>query len=292
MKPLAWDLLQVLRRNRDGSHATQYERKRMVMQFAHDVHRLGFKGLRLRNVSQKHVLKVIECWRRGEHQPPVSDATLMNRLAALRWALEKVGKSRVLPETNRALGLESRRPIPSVSKALTLTEKALNKVTDAHIRQSLRLQAVFGLRRSEAMKIHPQWADRGDRLLLKASWTKGGRPREVPIRTQEQRQVLEVAKVLAGNGSLIPNHKSYRQHLATWEYQTRRAGLSKTHGLRHAYAQARYQELTGRKPPILGGMPSQALTGEQKAQDREARLQIAAELGHSRVSITNVYLGV
>ena len=31
------------------------------------------------------------------------------------------------------------------------------------------------------------WADRGGHLHLKASWTKGGRERTLPIRTREQR---------------------------------------------------------------------------------------------------------
>jgi integrase len=49
---------------------------------------------------------------------------------------------------------------------------------------SLRLQRAFGLRREEAIKLQPRWADRGDHLQLKASWTKGGRERTVPIRTE------------------------------------------------------------------------------------------------------------
>ena len=49
---------------------------------------------------------------------------------------------------------------------------------------SLRLQQAFGLRREEALKIQPRWADRGEHLHLKASWTKGGRERTVPIRTR------------------------------------------------------------------------------------------------------------
>jgi hypothetical protein len=40
--------------------------------------------------------------------------------------------------------------------------------------------------------------------VLKGSWTKGGRPRTVPITTPEQRAVLDAAHRLAGSGSLIP----------------------------------------------------------------------------------------
>ena len=41
-------------------------------------------------------------------------------------------------------------------------------------RMSLRLQAAFGLRREASIKIVPAWADRGDTLVLKDSWNKGG----------------------------------------------------------------------------------------------------------------------
>jgi hypothetical protein len=74
---------------------------------------------------------------------------------------------------------------------------------------SLRLQAAFGLRREESIKIEPAAADQGDRIVLKASWTKGGRRREIPIRNEEQRTLLDHAKRLAGSGSLIPPHLRY-----------------------------------------------------------------------------------
>jgi hypothetical protein len=62
-------------------------------------------------------------------------------------------------------------------------------------------------------------------------------------------------------------------------------------GLRHAYAQQRYVELTGWKAPAAGGPLSKTLTPEQRDQDREVRLIISKELGHEREQITAVYLG-
>ena len=66
---------------------------------------------------------------------------------------------------------------------------------------------------------------------------------------------------------------------------------AKAHGLRHAYAQSRYRELTGRAAPAAGGAHSPALSAEEKAGDRKARLTISRELGHEREQITAVYLG-
>ncbi|MGH8627536.1 MAG: hypothetical protein ACREYC_20450, partial [Gammaproteobacteria bacterium] len=63
------------------------------------------------------------------------------------------------------------------------------------------------------------------------------------------------------------------------------------HGLRHEYAQSRYQELTGWKAPAAGGPKSAELTADQKRLDQDARIAISCELGHEREQITAVYLG-
>jgi hypothetical protein len=121
--------------------------------------------------------------------------------------------------------------------------------------------------------------------------TKGGRPRTVPISTAEQRTVLDQAHRLAGAGSLIPAHKTYIQQRHTYDGQCKAAGLSNMHGLRHHYAQARYEALTGWKAPAAGGPVARMLTSTQRAQDISARQTISRELGHERPQITAVYLG-
>jgi hypothetical protein len=156
---------------------------------------------------------------------------------------------------------------------------------------SLELQQAFGLRREEAIKFRPGYADRGDHLALKASWTKGGKARVVPVRTTEQRDLLDRAHQLAGRGALIPSERSYRQQLRIYERHTVNAGLSKLHGLRHAYAQERYEKLTGWKAPAAGGPPSRTLSDVERVIDREARLTISRELGHERPEIVGVYCG-
>lgn len=213
---------------------------------------------------------------------------MRNRCAHLRWWAEHTGKPGVVP-SNSELGLPARGYDPT-PKAHELDHR-LDSVASPHVRASLELQAAFGLRREEAMKIQPATADEGDRLRLEGSWCKGGREREIPIETPEQRAVLDRAHGLAGRGSLIPPDRSYVQHLRCWERETRLAGLSKTHGLRHQYAQQRYQALTGRPAPAAGGPASKELTGPQRAENRNARQTIARELGHERIAITTVYLG-
>jgi len=81
------------------------------------------------------------------------------------------------------------------------------------------------------------------------------------------------------------------QQLRVYEGNTLRVGLSNMHGLRHAYAQHRYEELTGWKAPAAGGPGSKNMTPEQREIDREARLNISRELGHEREAVTAAYLG-
>ncbi len=144
----------------------------------------------------------------------------------------------------------------------------------------------LGRRQRASSDTHPRLP-----LVLKDTWTKGGKAREIPIRTTEQREVLDRAHRMAGRGSLIPADRNYVQQLRVYEGHTARAGLSKLHGLRHAYAQQRYQELTGWKCSAAGGTESGALTPEEKAQDKEARLTISRELGHEKEGVTAIYLG-
>jgi hypothetical protein len=113
----------------------------------------------------------------------------------------------------------------------------------------------------------------------------------VPIRTDEQRALLEEVRVLARGGALIAPERNYVEQLHRYERQLRNARLTKLHGLRHAYAQQRYEELTGWKAPVAGGPAANSLREAQRALDRGARETISQELGHERISISAVYLG-
>ncbi|MDE0205659.1 MAG: integrase domain-containing protein [Candidatus Tectomicrobia bacterium] len=248
---------------------------------------MGFMRLKAKNLKEKHAVALIERWK-GEG---LSAGTLKNRMGVLRWVYEKVGKSWMLARRNADYGIENRRYLTNMNKAQDLNLERLERVKSEHVRLSVQMQREFGLRREEALKIDAAWADRGDWLVLKGSWTKGGRPREIPIATGAQRELLDRVKAFTVGRSLIPADSSYIEHLKRYENQTTAAGLEKLHGLRHAYAQRRYQELTGRPAPVAGGRKVEELSSEEKRQDRDARLQISEELGHRRPEILAQYVG-
>ena len=111
------------------------------------------------------------------------------------------------------------------------------------------------------------------------------------MRTEQQREVLNRAHRLTGRGSLIPANCNYVHQMRVYEGNTRRARLHHMHGLRHAYAQDRYEELTGLKCPAAGGPVARELTPEQRERDSEARVTISRELGHERAAVVGAYLG-
>jgi Phage integrase, N-terminal/Integrase len=287
MKNLNYDLKQLCRRNHDGSYATQHAREAILTQIANQLYALGFKDMKAASLKPKHVMALVELWKAQS----LSAGTIKNRMTELRWWAEKVNKMNVMARDNDHYGIARRSYVTNVSQARTLSDGDLSKITDPYTRISLKLQAAFGLRREESIKFRPEWADNGDRLMLKASWTKGGREREIPIRNDQQRTVLDEARQLAGKGSLIPAEKTYVQQLQRFKAQCQAAGIYHVHGHRHHYAQERYRELTGWLCPARGGPKSRELTLEQKGLDRRARLVISEELGHGRERIVATYLG-
>jgi hypothetical protein len=286
MNSLEFSIKQLTVHNQDGSHATRANRHRGLMAISGELHELGFKLKSAHNLKPRHVEALVAHWKGRQ----ITDETIRNRLGWIRWVGDHVGKPGLIPKDNAVFGLAERTPYQG-SKARRLDAETLDKVRDETIRQALRLQAAFGLRREEALKFRPSIADKGDHIVLKASWCKGGRSRIIPITHPRQREILDAVAKVAGDGSLIPTGRNYKKHLQTYKAETRRAGLGQAHGLRHAYAQWRYKVLTGWDCPAKGGPSAEALSATDRHFDSLARMQISNELGHSRIDVTDTYLG-
>ena len=287
MKDLNYQLSKLCRDNRDGGFSTQATRSRILDLIANQLKELGYRRMQPRSLKPKHVEALVAHWQ----DQSISTGTLKNRLSALRWWARKVNKPSIIGKDNTVYGIGQREYVARESKAQELDENKIAQIKDQYARLSIRLQAAFGLRREESIKFNPSYAMQSHCIRLKSSWTKGGRARTVPIKNDEQRQLLQEVKVLAKGGSLIPAQLNYVQQLHRYERQLRNEGLSKLHGLRHAYAQRRYEELTGWKAPVAGGPTLKQLTPDQLAPDYDARVIVSNELGHARVEISAVYLG-
>jgi site-specific recombinase XerD len=277
---------QILQSARVGSYETQDARKKILHLFSNDLVALGYGLRHIKGLQEKHIMAVLKSWMKDK----IQNSTLKNRTSALRFLCKCINKPSII-KSNEEIGIGKRKYLPTENKAIHNPD--FSRITNSYVHISLQLQRVFGLRREEAIKIKPHIADKNNQLELLSSWCKGGRGRMVPIRTEEQRYWLEQAKIQAGKfgNSLIPEKKKYINQRDIYDKQVQRAGLKNLHGLRHAYAQNRYKELTGWEAPIAGGPRSKQLTHEQKQIDHQARMILSETLGHSRKYITSNYLG-
>lgn len=288
MKDLNYSIKKVCDRNRDGSFTTRSNRERMLDQVATQINRMGFRDAKdVQDLKPKHVHRLVEHWQKND----IGVGTIKNRMSALRWLAEKVGNNNLVKPRNEDYGIENRVYVTNEDKSVRFEQDKINAIADPYVQASALLQREFGLRREEAMKFQPSYADKGDHIILKPSWCKGSREREIPIRNDSQRAALERVHELAKQGSLIPRNKMYKDQIGTFERSMAKVGLSRSHGARHAYAQERYRDLTNRDCPAKGGKTSNELTKAEKAIDRSAREQISQELGHEREQVTAQYLG-
>lgn len=285
LKSINYSIFELIKKHKDKmSYEHRHGMTGRLKIAAKDLHQLGYVVRNISGLKQKHVSALVGHWqKRG-----LSVGTIKNRLADFRFVCNALGRSNVIKENND-YSIGSRVMIPTENKAII--DPDFSKIDNQHLRVSLELQRVFGLRREECLKIMPHLADKKDHLWLQGSWTKGRVERKIPILTKEQRLWLNRAKRLTTKSqSLIPNGKSYIHQRNLYNRLTREIGYKNLHGLRHAYAQRRYKELTGWFSPIEGGKSRKELSIAERKIDRWARMIISRDLGHSRVAITRVYL--
>ena len=101
MRQLNFDLLRMLEGDREGSHGTRRGRRYVLAQAAETLHRLGYRGLRARGFKGRHIEALIEEWRRQG----LSDGTIKNRIAHLRWLAKKIGKPGIVRRDNASYGI-------------------------------------------------------------------------------------------------------------------------------------------------------------------------------------------
>ena len=278
-----------------ASFATQDKRADVLYAGFKTLLALGFRLDTVMSLRGKHIEALAKDW----HARGFSASTLHNNLSIFRTFAEWIGKAGMVRDIQHYLGSGvttrssiahednswSRRGIDVAAKIDQVHQN------DVRVALQLRLQLAFGLRAREAMQLRPHIADQGTYLSI-THGTKGGRDRVEPIRTPQQRELLDLAKTFCPTPS--SSTSDAQCNLAQWKnhyYQvvrscgiTREDGIT-SHGLRHQYANERYRELTGSDSPVRGGAPVDRDT------DRAAREVIAEELGHSREGVTTHYLG-
>ncbi|WP_447975375.1 integrase domain-containing protein [Nitrospira sp. Kam-Ns4a] len=280
------------------STATLEKRSQVLFGAFRTLRELGYQLPSVRGLGGRHVRALCEAWTaRG-----LSAAEWQNRLSVLRVFAAWINKPGLVDQVARNYREQMRRTYVATRDKSWAAQgvEARARIAELATREpriaaALALQREFGLRVRESLCVRPHLADQGTHLAVNRG-TKGGRDRTVPITTPEQRAALERAKALTrgtqtlgqGERTGLTYHQVERRYYYVMEREglTRKTGLT-SHGLRHEYAQERYEALTGAPSPVRGG--------DVEAGDPErvaiARMTVAEDLGHSRESVTHAYLG-
>lgn len=287
-----------------SSIATMRQRWALFVRYAQK--ELGIRDMRqIEKVHlQQYAAQLRERFDRGE----LKSATTQNYLSVANRVMEIArGDKTVHLDPVREAGLPHRSGICTESRAVSPEAHHLAQgLVSERIGVLLDLQREFGLRFEESAKLDAAraltQAERSGTVRI-LDGTKGGRLRIVPLtRPEPQLAALRAAARVQGeHHSLIPAAQSYAAFRGAAYREIAATGIH-FHGERHSYAQERYQTLIGAPCPVVAGVShrahhpylSQALqisTADARERDHAARLQIALEMGHGRIDVTNSYLG-
>lgn len=254
---------------------------------------------RMEHINNDHLRAyALELKNRG-----LSPSSQQNYVSAVNRVIETARQDREV-RLNPTEVADRRTAVAKESKA---NANSSNVKVSERVGALIGLQREFGLRFEESAKLSASSALRQAEKLgvIKVErGTKGGRTREVPITRPGQLEALRrAAEVQGSDRSMIPADKSYVDFKRE-AYREIEKFEFRFHGERHAYAQRRYQDLTGVAAPVqvqdrIEGQTwahyvslKLGITVYQAQQlDERVRLQIAEELGHSRESITAAYIG-
>ncbi len=230
-------------------------------------------------------------------------ATAHNRISVINRVFQMGRHDRkVWASAVKDCGLPRRSGIAKTNLALLESEhEGIRKLIPLRVAVLRELLRRFGLRFKEGALLDAKTAlatAKKYRRITISVGTKGGKAREIEITSPAQLAILEKAVQLQDGRSMVPCEISYVQ------FRRKCYRLSgQFHRERHSYAQLRYEMLVGAPCPIAaskGHGRSHHLylaetlkisVGDARKVDRDARLRVAAELGHQRGVITNAYYG-
>ena len=143
--------------------------RHMLNRCIEDLHEQGYQLTHIKGLKPKHIHVLVEHWKNENKNP----ATIKNYMSKLRKLAVIINKPDLVKPSNDTYQINRRSYIPKSNKAIHNVD--FSKCDEPLIRLSLEVQSLFDLRREESMKIIISDAAQGDSLVIKPSWTKGGR---------------------------------------------------------------------------------------------------------------------
>ena len=261
---------------------------------------LKFKFHSLRKFDECHWTAMVRLWvRQG-----IAPSTINTRLSVLRILCGWIGKPGLIPEVT---DLERFGFGPATARRVShATEDRAGSDEDMEVRFQaaeaidlryaliLRLERLYGTRRKESVRFRPHRGDLGDAIHI-AAGAKGGQQRRVPIRTREQRALLDRCKAVIPPGDSMSGAdlRDLKRALRRASWLATKVGLTKKdsgntqHGQRQGYINGRIEEETGAVASVRD--PSSRLPSDPEAMDK--RRMVMREVGHRRPDAVRAYYG-
>ena len=289
------------------------DRQRFLARFFTELRKqTRFAAADPRRLGERHVKAMVERWL----QRDLSTATIHNYLSFLRTYCSWTGRPGLVREVEHYVGADS----PHARRCQVATtdhswsardvdfEATLAKVVgmDSWVGLQLELCLHFGMRPKEARHFRPHRAvlpreaanladaaafPEHETFVRIAYGTKGGRPRDVPLVNDAQRELLgRVTAAVAAGGFVGRPGLSADQSRRRFYYVLECCGVTRSqlgvvaHGLRHQHANDTFELDAGEPSPVRGGTAP-------AASDAQARERVARRLGHNRCGVTRAYLG-
>lgn len=268
--------------------------------------RLGYRIDHIKQIKDEHIRAIVrDYWACG--CSPKHLITLMTQLNKFDDWIGKPGLTRkkeyYLPEVNpkEFTVFHVATKSKSWSQNGIDVEQKIKQADELNHRFGLmlRIELAFGLRRCEVLQVKPWHDDRGDRLHIRTGIAKGGRPRDIDIDSEGQREILDYVKSRIGKTEFLGwvdgkqtgqsllkrNERRYSRYMSSIGITRKDAGVT-GHGLRAQYAE-NAALIRGLLPATLGGTLGQM----PKEEENAIRLKVSENLGHGRLNVTNAYYG-
>jgi site-specific recombinase XerC len=227
MCKLEWESRTIIGKLRRGSSHTRKDTLNCLRNIGRCMQRYGLNSIR--DIKPKHVERYF-----GElREKGLSAGRMANHASTMRKLCNMMGKSDIVP-SNRQLGCT--RDMENRTKH---ADERLNHAKYVDVKSKLSpnnqiaydMSRFFGLRQKESLLSHRTVLVDGVQKLI-VEGTKGNRPREIPITTQEQRTVIDRNHSYRSEhgGKLIREEKSLAQGLKQIQNELSKAGATKTGG--------------------------------------------------------------
>ncbi len=224
-----------LQSNQDSPRERKY-RRYVILKMIEGLFITGKVPPHWKAINATHIQLLVDHW----HKQKIKASTMMNYMTIIRKFLLDIGNG-ATDIDNRSLGIIVSKPLKKPKK---IPLEKWQKIDEPVAKLLLNLQIHFGLTLSEAMRLIPGVHVRENKLWLTREITFNSMDRYVPVRSDEQEDIInEFNDVTRNQRTLIELH-GHRALCFTWSKALKSLRIPVKKSCRYLYAQVTHKQLT------------------------------------------------